>query len=81
MTQMRLVGFEACALRRADSLNDGDLAAMACQAIRTLIKHEARPQTFRELAAASLVLARRMDSDRSDEPMPSPDGIWLGDPD
>jgi hypothetical protein len=61
-----MIGFEAAALRHADSLNDEDLATLAVRSIRTLIKHECRPQTFRELAAASLVMARRMDSEPSE---------------
>ena len=68
MTQMRLVGFEAAALRHADSLSDQDLTSLALGAMVALMAdHDVCPQRFRELAMASLVIARRLDTDRVGE--------------
>jgi hypothetical protein len=65
MTDTRLVGFEAAALRGADELDDDELAGRLAEAIdeaaidQTVSEHE-RVQDLRELAALALVAARRL---------------------
>ena len=68
MTAMRLVGFEAAALRYADSLDDEGLAQLLSARLEYVLgglhpdeDPGFRPQDLRELAAAALVTARRMD--------------------
>jgi hypothetical protein len=65
MTEMRLVGFEAAAVRGADLLDDGELAGRLAEAIDEAAVDQAvdahsRVQDLRELAALALVAARRL---------------------
>ena len=70
MTAMRLVGFEAAALRHADNLGDDELARLLSARLEYVLGSQPdaerqlpapRAQDLRELAAAALVTARRMD--------------------
>lgn len=63
MTQTRLVGFEAAALRGADTLDDDELAGQLAEAVdraATDVDDHTRVQDLRELAALALVTARRL---------------------
>lgn len=60
----RLIGFEAAALRYANSLPDDELAGVLADLIDRVavtIDDGLRPQDFRELAAAALITARRLE--------------------
>jgi hypothetical protein len=65
MTQTRLIGDEAAAMRGADMLDDDELAGRLAEAIdeaaidQTVDKYS-RIQDLRELAVLALVAARRM---------------------
>ena len=63
MTQTRLVGFEAAALRGADLLDDDELAGKLAELVDIVATgdddHE-RVQDLRELAAVALIAARRL---------------------
>jgi hypothetical protein len=63
MTQTRLIGFEAAALRGADLLSDDELAGKLADLVDVVATgdddHE-RIQDLRELAAVCLVAARRL---------------------
>ena len=63
MTQTRLVGFEAAALRGADLLYDDELAGKLAELVDIVATgdddHE-RVQDLRELAAVALIAARRL---------------------
>ena len=63
MTQTRLFGFEAAALRGADLLDDDELAGKLAELVDIVATgdddHE-RVQDLRELAAVALVAARRL---------------------
>jgi hypothetical protein len=67
MTQTRLIGFEAAALRGADLLSDEELAGKLAELVDIVATgdddHE-RVQDLRELAAVCLVAARRLGADR-----------------
>jgi len=63
MTQTRLTGFEAAAIRFADTLTDEQLAGLLAELIdrfATDVNGEPRASELRELAVAALVTARRM---------------------
>jgi hypothetical protein len=63
MTQTRLIGFEAAALRGADLLSDDELAgklADLVDVVATRPDHHQRNPDNRELAAVCLVAARRL---------------------
>jgi hypothetical protein len=63
MTDTRLVGFEAAALRGADALDDDELAAQLAESIdrvATSTEDHERVQNLRELAVVALVAARRL---------------------
>jgi hypothetical protein len=70
MSTTRLIGFEAAALRHAASLNDDELrlqldvklGAVLGSAGRAHPRHGLmRPQDLRELAAAAIIISRRME--------------------
>jgi len=58
----RLVGFEAAAMRYANSLSDEDLQTLLSDRVERFCDHDydVRAQDLRELAAAALVTARRL---------------------
>lgn len=65
MTQTRLIGFEAAAVRYVDSFDDDELAGLLADAVDRIANDDngavARPQDLRELAAVALVASRRLD--------------------
>lgn len=62
MNPTRLVGFEAAAVRAADARDTDELTEQLAFCIARLAgAEEPRPQDLRELAAAALVLGRRLD--------------------
>lgn len=69
MTQTRLIGDEAAAMRGADLLDDDELAGRLAEAIdeaavdQTVDKYN-RVQDLRELGVLALVAARRLQAQR-----------------
>lgn len=79
MTATRLVGFEAAAIRYADDMSDDQLAQLLSARIEfvtgsTEQPERVRAQDLRELAAAALITARRMDSRQQDYTPPYEQG-------
>jgi hypothetical protein len=65
----RWIGFEAAAVRGADSMTDEELAGQLADLIDRVATDDSdwteRVQDLRELAAAALVAARRLAAQRS----------------